>query len=61
MRLYQTIKSQWRVGSNGPYALDYNVVFYRMDRMNLTAEDHEELFQKLQIVESQALIELRKP
>lgn len=60
IKFYMVIKTQWRVGMNGPYALDYNVMFQRMDRMKLSDDEHETLFQQMQLVEAYALNELRK-
>ena len=56
--LFGSISTQWRAGPGGPIGLDYGVMFYRMDRMGLTAGEHEQLFQDMRIVESEALSEM---
>lgn len=39
----------------GPVGLDYNVLFYRLDRMNLSESEHDQLFADVQVVEAVAL------
>lgn len=53
--LFASVSTQWRVGMNGPTGLDYNVLFARMDRMKLSEEAHERLFQDMRVVEAEAL------
>jgi hypothetical protein len=35
--------------------LDYNVLFYRLDRLQLNPEQHEQLFQDVRSIEIEAL------
>lgn len=58
--LFDAIGSQWRVGPSGPYGLDYNVLYRKMDRMGLTPERYDELEDQIQIMEDAALEEMRK-
>jgi hypothetical protein len=58
--LFDALGSQWRVGSAGPYGLDYNVLYHKMDRMNLTPERYDELEEEIRILEAGALEEMRK-
>lgn len=39
----------------GPYGLDYNVMYRKMDRLDVSAEQYDELECDLQIMESAAL------
>lgn len=43
------------MGFSGPTGLDYNVLFARMNRMNLTDDQYESLFQDVRVIESEAL------
>ena len=54
--LFQSLGTQWRVGMGGPTGLDYFVAYHRMDRMNLTADEYEQLDSDLQIMEAAALV-----
>jgi hypothetical protein len=58
--LFSSLGNQWRVGSCGPYALDYNVLYSKMDRMSLSADEYDELEEEIRIMEDAALDELRK-
>jgi hypothetical protein len=58
--LFHSMRSQWRVGPGGPFGLDYNVLYRKMDRMNLTPERYDELEAEIQIMENAAVEELRK-
>jgi hypothetical protein len=53
--LFSSLSTQWRVGAGGPTGLDYNVLFYRMDRMRLSDEAHQQLFDDIRVIESEAL------
>lgn len=59
--LFQNIITQWRGGPNGPYALDYNVLYREFDDMGLKGDDREEWKAKFRVIESQALTEIHKP
>jgi hypothetical protein len=60
IRLYSSISTQWRMGFSGPIGLDYSVLFARMDRMRLSADEYEYLFQDIRVVESEALAAMNK-
>ncbi len=53
--LFSSLSTQWRVGVNGPTGLDYNVLFHKMDRMNLATEDYELLESDIRVIEREAL------
>ena len=60
INLFTSISTQWRVGAGGPTGLDYNVLFMRMARMDLSDERHEQLFDDIRVIESEALAILNK-
>lgn len=53
--LFSSLSTQWRMGFSGPTGLDYNVLYSRMDRLNLDDAAHERLFQDIRLIESEAL------
>ncbi len=55
VELFISISTQWRTGPSGMTGLDYNVLFYRLDRMQLNPEQHEQLFQAVRSIEIEAL------
>jgi hypothetical protein len=58
--LFDAIGTQWLVGPNGPYGLNYLVLYQRMDRMKLTPERYQEMEDQIRILEGAALEEMRK-
>lgn len=57
--LFCGMSTQWRVGIAGATGLDYNVLFHKMDRLMLSAEDYELLEHDIQVMESAALETMR--
>lgn len=56
INLWNSISTQWRMGGMGGFiGLDYNVLFARMDRMKLSDQDYEWMFDDIRIIESEAL------
>ena len=53
--LFDRLGGQWRVGPNGAYGLDHNVLFARMARMGLSAEEFDQLDDDIQVMELAAL------
>lgn len=53
--LYASISNQWRVGMGGAVALDYGVLFHRMDRLRLDDETYESLFADVKTLEAAVL------
>ncbi len=53
--LWSRICNQWRVGMAGAVALDYGVLFHELDRAGLDAEEYDERFRDIQVIESEAL------
>lgn len=55
-RLFTEMSGQWRLAPmGGKYAMDYGVLFMRMERMNLADEDWEGLFLDVRVLEAAAL------
>ncbi len=55
IQLFQTLRTQWRVGLNGATGLDYGPLFVCLDRLDLDAPDRDDLFEDIQILEGYAL------
>ncbi len=53
--LFQSLRTQWRVGMGGPVGIDFLVAYSRMDRMSLSPEEYDHLDRDLQIMEDEAL------
>jgi len=53
--LFSSISTQWRTGMGGPTGLDYNVLFSRMDHLNLPEREYEWMFDDIRVIESEAL------
>lgn len=45
---------------SGPTGLDYGVLFHRMDRLALPADEYEQLFDDIRVIESEALTLIHK-
>jgi len=53
--LFSALQTQWRAGAMGVIGLDYNTLFHKMDRMDLTAEEYLDLEDDLRAMEYAAL------
>lgn len=60
VNLFISVSTQWRTSMNGVTGLDYNVLYHKMDRMNLSDEQYEELENEIRILEDSALETMRK-
>jgi hypothetical protein len=60
VNLFAAIGTQWRVGQNGPYGLDYNILYRKLDRMGLSPVRYAELEEEIRILEGAALDEMHK-
>jgi hypothetical protein len=60
--LFRQIGGQWRrAGMNGAaYALDYGVLFHRMDRLRLNDREYEDMFEHIKAMERAALDEMNR-
>jgi len=55
VNLFASLSTQWIVGAAGPTGLNYIPLFARMDRMKLTDQQHEWMFDDIRFIESEAL------
>ncbi len=58
--LFDAIGTQWRVGMGGPVGIDYNVMFHKLDRLNLPPSEYEEIESGVRVMEEAALAIMRK-
>lgn len=56
--LFSVLRTQWRVGTSGPTGLDYNVLYRKMDRMELTPDEYDQLEGDITVMEAAALEEI---
>ncbi len=59
IRLFIDIGSQWRKSQGYPYALDYAILYTKLDRMKVTPERADELEADIRILEDAALAQMR--
>lgn len=55
INLYRRFSTQWRMGANGPIALDLTVFFHELDRKQLPEVLYDRLVHQLGIIEPVAL------
>ena len=56
INLYSRIYTQWRTGGMGRVlGLDYNVLFHCMDKLKLSEQDYEWMFDDIRSIESAAI------
>lgn len=61
INLFSTISTQWRMGGmGGASGLDYNVLFARMDRLKLSEQDYEWMFDDIRAIEAEALSNINR-
>jgi hypothetical protein len=53
--VFADISTQWRMGPNGPVGLDYNVLFRKLDRLNLTPVAYDQMEAAVRIMEDEVL------
>jgi hypothetical protein len=59
--LFSTLQTQLRTGGmGGVIGFDYSVYFARMDRMKLSDQDYEWLFDDIRVIEAEALTAMNK-
>ena len=55
LNLFITMQTQWIVGAGGVTGLNYIPLFSRMDRMKLSEQEYEWMFDDIRVIESEAL------
>jgi Phage related hypothetical protein (DUF1799) len=58
--LFQTVATQWRIGTAGATGLDYGVLFEIMARMDLGKDRWRELLDEIRVMEGAALAEMHR-
>jgi hypothetical protein len=59
--LFQSLQTQWNLAPmGGPVGLNFVVAYARMDRMELTPEEYNQLDEDLQLLEAAALATMRE-
>ena len=53
--VFVSMGTQWRCAGSGPYGLDYNVLPTVMRYVGVKAEDEQEVFDDLRVLEDAAL------
>lgn len=54
-RVFADLRTQWRVAMGGASGLDYNVLFAKLDRMQLSPHEYDELEDDVRTMEYAAL------
>jgi hypothetical protein len=55
INLFISLQTQWIVGAAGPTGLNYIPLFARMDRMKLSEQEYEWMFDDIRVIEAEAL------
>lgn len=55
MLLLRRLRTQWRVGMGGAVGLDYSVMYWMMDRMELDKDAYDQLEADIQVMEDEVL------
>lgn len=55
VNLFSSLSTQWRVGMSGATGLDYNVLYHKLDRLQLSRQDYDWLEEDVQTLEAAAL------
>lgn len=59
VNVFAVICMQWRVGMNGAYALDYNVIEPALRMMRIPPEDWPQVFEDITVMEPVGLRAIR--
>lgn len=60
IRLFTQLSTQWRIGTNGPTGLDYNVLFHELDRAGVAGDAYDDMMASIRVIESTALEEIHQ-
>lgn len=58
--VFSRAATQWRVSMSGPVGLDYRAIYPLIDRAATDAQDWEELFDDVRVMEREAIDEMRR-
>jgi hypothetical protein len=59
VNVFIALSTQWRTSANRPYGLDYNVLYHKLDRMDLTPAEYECIEEDIRMMEGAALVQIR--
>ncbi|WP_225784257.1 DUF1799 domain-containing protein [Xenophilus sp. Marseille-Q4582] len=60
LRVFDAMRTQWRMGFSGPTGFDYSALDEVWKRTKTPEEDRDEIFQDLQVMEAAALDEIHR-
>lgn len=60
INVFISLGTQWLVGPGGPYGLNYQTLYHKLDRMNLRAEESARIEEDMRVLEDAALEQMRK-
>lgn len=58
--IFEAIRTQWRVGMNGPSGLDYNVIPQFLRLYQIPRADHRDLYDAIRVMEDAALLAIHE-
>lgn len=56
---FVSMSTQWRANAAGPYGLDYNVLYRKLDRLGLSPADYDAIDEDIRTMEDAALVQIR--
>ena len=56
LNVFQAMRTQWRMGFNGPTGLDYSVLPAVMKQMGVRKKERKRVFAAVQVMEREALL-----
>lgn len=59
-QLLVDVRTQWRGAGMTVIGLDYNVVYHKLDRMNLSPADYDEAENDVRVMERAALLAMKE-
>lgn len=60
VQVFLAMRTQWRIGMNGPTGLDYSVLPEIWRRTKVPPQDRDRVFEEIQLIEGGALAEIHK-
>lgn len=60
VNVFISLGTQWLVGPGGPYGMNYQTLYHKLDRMKLSAEEANRIEEDMRVLEDAALEQMRK-
>lgn len=60
LEVFDALSTQWRIGFNGATGLDYSAIPLVMEELRVPKKKRKQVFSDIRIMESAALLEMRK-